>query len=125
MCRSFFTLVIEKIIQRKSFTHTLTCDRFEQFTKAAVKSNRKAMDRNWSNQKANPPLQILEYCNQHITGGSKGNAMKTLADSLQQSNCWKAHIVITLNQDQFRISLLDENKEHDLSMDWAMKFLPM
>lgn len=40
---------------------------------------------------------------------------------------WKAHIVRTVNQDQFRLDALENIKRYQalVIMDWAMKFLPI
>ena len=46
--------------------------------------------------------------------------MENVDDSVQQINCWKAHSDRTINQDPFRISLLDEIKDHEALpiMNW-------
>ena len=87
-------------------THTLTCDRCEQF---------KILQ------------EQLDSAINKLPENLKEDAMKTVDDSVEQINCWKAHIVRTINQDQLRINLLDDIKDHEalIMMDWAMKFLPM
>ena len=87
-------------------THTLICDRCELF---------KTLQ------------EQLDSAINTLPEGLKEDAMKTVEDSVQQINCWKAHIVRTISQDQFRINLLDTIKDDEamLIMDWAMKFLPM
>ncbi|CAG2218847.1 unnamed protein product [Mytilus edulis] len=52
---------------------------------------------------------------------------KRLSDATTQIYNWKSHIVRTVNQDRFRINMLESLETHQamLVMDWAMKFLPL
>lgn len=55
------------------------------------------------------------------------NTKKTLGDAVLKIYNWKAHIVRTVNQDQFRLDALENMKSYQalIIMDWAMKFLPI
>lgn len=88
--------------------HTLKCDRCELIKEVELQLN-----------------SVIDAL--HVTQEAVNEYIKTSGDAVLKIYNWKAHIVRTVNQDQFRLDALENMKSYQalIIMDWAMKFLPI
>lgn len=88
--------------------HTLKCDRYERIKEVELQLN-----------------SVMDAL--HVTQEAVMNTKKKLQDAVLKIYNWKAHIIRTVNQDQFRLDALENMTSYQalIIMDWAMKFLPI